>query len=188
MFKNVTHLYNVYCIDTSNRILAAEQWHQDKKYLASELKHLRKLSMQQVMQDIEADSPTPITIDSRGEDDTRTGKLTGKPTPVSGKSLPTRGETLLKSNSARRPVGGHQVRQLATPDSRQKSVSPQKVVPDASKESDASLPEDVAQTESAQSENNSSPISKPSSWNKSTKVLDKSYINNLKVRSLRFYL
>ena len=182
MLKSATHLYNVYCVGTSRRILAAEQWHQDKKYLATELQHLRKLSMQQVMQDIEADSPKPMRMDSRGEDDNRAGELTVKPKPASGKSMPPRGESLLKSNNVRRPVGGHHVRQLATPDSREKS--PQKDLTDASNESGVCLPDDVLQTESMQSDTNSSPISKLNSWNKSTKVLDKSYVNNLKVRTM----
>ena len=179
MLKSSTHVYNVYFVDTSRRILAAEQWHQDKKYLSTELQHLRKLSMQQVMEDIEADSPKPMRMDSRGEDDNHTGKLTVKPKPASAKSMPPRAESLLKSNSVRRPVGGHHVRHVATPDHREKS--PQKDLTDASNESGVCLSDDVLQNESMQSDTNSSPISKLNSWNKSTKVLDKSYINNLKV-------
>ena len=177
------------------RILAAEQWHQDKKYLAGELRHLRRLSMQQVMLDIEADVPKSKMIGWDFGDMTEKsgGKSPGKAKPAKGKVLvsPT-GGALMKPNSAGRPSGGQVQRESVVPVSREKSTvsagSHLEGITEAHEGTSTCAPDDVAESQSEHPEGDPCLLYNPNMWNKSTKLPEKTYITNLKVRVVLFTL
>lgn len=178
--------------------MAAEQWHQDKKYLTNELQHLKKLSMQQVMLDIEADTPKPRTVGMDFGDvaDKPASKLSGKGRSSKGKILPPSvGDSLFKSNSARQPKGGVQLRkEMTAPLSSEKSTlstgSKLGDIQEMNERNDSSPcvrdDVDIPECPSVHMEGYSFSICNPNPWNKSTKVPDKSYVNNLKVCTTLF--